>query len=349
MTGTICHLEVAGNAFGCTSFVLENGDYNVLGANYDWHLGVGLIMVNKRGLKKRAIVNQNTKGEPISWVSKYGSVTFNQYGRELPVCGMNEAGLIANGLLLDRSNYPAPDTRPYIGKGQWKQYVLDNYKSVAEVVAQPSPVRVLPPVKSPGLHYIICDQTGDCAIIEYINGNRVVFTHESLPIKVITNRSYSECVETYVNDVPFFTDPNRALERFIIAAEAIKKYRTKATQPPIMSALAILKKVDQGSRTKWSIVYDLKKMRIYYRTRSQNDRKWIDLNSLDFSCNSKTKVLDVNLAASGDIAKRFQEYSRKINFNLIRNAFSNTHFLKDISSKKLIKLSEYPESFECEK
>ena len=37
---------------------------------------------------------RKAKGTPASWVSKYGSVTFNQYGRELPTGGMNEAGLV---------------------------------------------------------------------------------------------------------------------------------------------------------------------------------------------------------------------------------------------------------------
>jgi choloylglycine hydrolase len=33
-------------------------------------------------------------GKTISWISKYGSITFNQYGREFPTGGMNEKGLV---------------------------------------------------------------------------------------------------------------------------------------------------------------------------------------------------------------------------------------------------------------
>ena len=58
----------------------------------------------------------------IAWTSKYGSATFNQYGREFPMGGMNEAGLVVESMMLFETEYPLPDTRSGIDPTQWIQY-----------------------------------------------------------------------------------------------------------------------------------------------------------------------------------------------------------------------------------
>jgi len=64
----------------------------LFGRNYDWNFGDGLIFVNKRGVAKTSSGSESPN--PAKWISRYGSVTFNQYGRENPTGGMNEAGLV---------------------------------------------------------------------------------------------------------------------------------------------------------------------------------------------------------------------------------------------------------------
>ena len=51
----------------------------VFGRNYDWVSGSGMVNTNLRGLAKTSFPMQ--EGKTISWVSKYGSMTFNQYGK----------------------------------------------------------------------------------------------------------------------------------------------------------------------------------------------------------------------------------------------------------------------------
>ncbi|WP_115302907.1 linear amide C-N hydrolase [Legionella beliardensis] len=49
---------------------------------------------------------------------------------------MNEHGLVAHLLYLTGSAYETRDnTRPAISNTLWAQYILDNYKTVNEVVA----------------------------------------------------------------------------------------------------------------------------------------------------------------------------------------------------------------------
>ena len=91
------------NVYPCTTFVLHQGDRLIFGRNLDWYSGTGLVMVNSRNLEKVALVNSSEK--PVKWVSKFGSVTFNQIGRELPFGGINESGLVVEHMTLDGTVY----------------------------------------------------------------------------------------------------------------------------------------------------------------------------------------------------------------------------------------------------
>ena len=97
----------------CTTFQLNHDGQVLVGKNYDWMVEDGLIIVNKRGVAKTAMqstVDNTGMGIPVKWTSKYGSITFTQYGRELGPGGMNEAGLVVESMGLFR-NTPNKNTR----------------------------------------------------------------------------------------------------------------------------------------------------------------------------------------------------------------------------------------------
>ena len=73
-----CSLAAAltGPLAACTSFCLQDEEHLIFTKNYDWHIGHGLIIVNKRNIAKRALL-LNPLETAAEWVSKYGSVTFN--------------------------------------------------------------------------------------------------------------------------------------------------------------------------------------------------------------------------------------------------------------------------------
>src|SRR3954447_12341560 len=96
-------------ADACTTFCLRKDSTAVFGKNYDWHFDDGLVLVNKRGVAKTAA--PPPAGSPAQWTSRYGSVTFNQFGREFPNGGLNEAGLALELMWLNETLYPAPDQR----------------------------------------------------------------------------------------------------------------------------------------------------------------------------------------------------------------------------------------------
>jgi penicillin V acylase-like amidase (Ntn superfamily) len=176
----------------CTSFCLNNGDHCVFGANQDNLIAAGLLFVNKRHVLKTAW-DPSTSGEYARWISKYGSVTFVHAGYQLAWAGMNEAGLMISTMALGVTENPAPDERPPLSSSFWVQYQLDNHSTVDEVLASESEVRIADTVD----HYLVCDRTGDCATIEFLEGELVYHRGETLPAKALTNSTYQELVSVW--------------------------------------------------------------------------------------------------------------------------------------------------------
>nr|MBA2728473.1 linear amide C-N hydrolase [Parachlamydiaceae bacterium] len=182
----------ASNAESCSTFLLEKSDQILLAKSYDWIIEDGLIMVNKRHIAKVAMTKDSPM--PMQWISKYGSIIFTQAGRELPMGGMNETGLAIELMWLDDTAYPMPDSRSTVYDLQWIQYQLDTAENIEEVVASNQILRIDNDSKSL-VHFIIVDNTGNRAIIEFINGEMVVHSRNELLLPVLTNNSYQESLE----------------------------------------------------------------------------------------------------------------------------------------------------------
>src|SRR6186713_884088 len=178
----------------CTTFCYADGGTLVFGRNYDWNIGDGMVFTNKRGVYKQALVDPT----PARWTSKYGSITFNQYGREFPTGGMNEKGLVVELMWLDETKYPAADNRPAIGVLQWIQYQLDNCITIDEIIATDKKLRISPTGTTP-LHYLVADANGKVATIELLNGKMVVYKGSDLSFPVLTNSTYDESVRSVKN------------------------------------------------------------------------------------------------------------------------------------------------------
>jgi choloylglycine hydrolase len=67
----------------CTFFCLSQGGTILVGKNLDWPIGDGFIIINKKGTAKQAMVESGER--PAQWIAKFGSVTFNQFGKEFPL------------------------------------------------------------------------------------------------------------------------------------------------------------------------------------------------------------------------------------------------------------------------
>ncbi|MBU4316313.1 MAG: linear amide C-N hydrolase [Proteobacteria bacterium] len=258
----------------CSSFKLTDADHVLVGFNLDTLAGDGLIVVNKRGVSKTAMqpikdIQLPETGQPARWTSKYGSITFNQYGRELPFVGMNEAGLIVNTLANPKGKFPEPDSRPSIWSGQWVQYQLDNFATVHEVITSDAQLRIKRTKGLvPGTHYFITDKDGNCAVIEFINGKQICYINETLPYNVVTNSTYPESIKCLNRNKIPWRDQGKSIERFVRAVKMVKSYDPEGTTSLLDYSFDILKSVSWSENrklgplnftmeTKWSIVYDV--------------------------------------------------------------------------------------------
>ena len=333
--------------WACTTFVLGNGDQQVFGRNYDWGLDDALLVVNKRGCSKRSMDRPHETGRKATWVAKYGSITFNQYGRELPTGGMNEVGLVVEAMALSKTRYPEPDGRPYLGSAsQWRQYLLDTCATVNEVIATDTNIRISNQAAGPGIHILILDKTGDCAAIEFLNGRMKVYRGMDLPVTVLTNDTYAESLQYLRDDsLPIF-DAYSSVKRFVTAAKRNQDCHAKTTDKMVEFAFDTLTSVSSG-RTQWRIVYDNKGMMVYFRTRTNHKIRHINVSKFDFSPSSPVKILDVNADLSGNVTNEFSDYNYNANRDLIGRSFGKTSFLSEIPVERLDAIARFPESFEC--
>jgi len=335
----------------CTTFVLDHNDQHVVGKNFDWMVDDGLIIINKRGVSKKAIYVKEANARLATWTSKYGSVTFNQLGREMPNGGMNETGLVVQAMMLPGAIYPNPDSRPAISRSQWIQYQLDNFSTIKEIIASDSTLRISPGGSSEP-HFLCIDKQGDAVSIEFIDGKLVYHSKETMPFKALTNSTYETSAELFKthegmgNEFPM-PKGNASGARFVRTVSMIKQYKSKPSKPLVDYAFDILSNVAQVSQTKWSMVFDIESSRVYFKSLSNPKMRYFDLNSFDLSCASAVKILDINAEIEGDVTNKFQDYSQQINGDLIRNAFKKSPALRDVPERTLKYLTIYPEYTRC--
>jgi len=328
----------------CTAFLQED---LLAGKNYDWNLDQGLLIVNKSGIAKRAMVLDPTENA-AEWVSKHGSVTFNQYGREMPNGGMNEVGLVVETLFLTATRNPAPDGRPAVTA--WVQYQLDNSRTVDEVIATDKTVRVSPSMPMP-LHFFVCDAQGNAAVVEFIDGKLVCHTGEELPHKLITNNT---CVESldflrqhdgFGGTRPIRQGSHDSLDRFVVAADRLRSCRPEDSRPAaIRYAFDTLAAVRQGDATKWSIVYDLKSLEIHYRTQRCSDVRTVRLKDLDFAPKTPVHTIGINTPRTGLLNPYFADYDGDINRWLVFYTIRQTPMIALLPDALIEMLAAYPET-----
>lgn len=336
----------------CTTFFIHKDGQMVFGRNYDWVTGNGMVCTNLRGLSKTS--DKTNDGTTISWVSKYGSITFNQYGKEFPTGGMNEKGLVVELMWLDGTKYPDADDRPAVGVLQWIQYQLDNCSTVDELIATDKTLRIASKGTTP-LHYLVADAAGNAATIEFLNGKMTVHKGTDLPFPVLTNDVYASSLEetkittsaTGGNNISF---SNNSIDRFAKACNMVKAFQQKKITTPVLDySFSILDEVAQGSHTKWSIVYDITNKKIYFKTLEYQQVKMIAFDAFDLSCSSVSKAWDMNQTGAGDVTKQFKDFTLEMNSQLVNKSFDESSREFTVSSENRKKHWEYPGSISCQK
>jgi choloylglycine hydrolase len=325
----------AAPAHGCSTFLYGAASTGLFVArNYDWDSGEALVVANKKHVSKVAIGTEN----PAKWVSKHGSLTFCQYGREFP-CG---------GIWLHESEYPQPDERPVVTLLQWVQYQLDTASSVSDVIASDEKIRV-DSISGSRVHYFVADKTGSCATVEFLQGRMVVHRGANLPVPALTNSTYAASLR-YAKSLSLTTGEGQSgqsgssLDRFSRAVAAARgaKPNEKQTVDYGFKSLLDLGRTDY---TKWRIVYELSEGAISFRTNKFPKTKRIRCADFDFAASSPVMVCDMNSPGEGNVASAFQEYDAAQNRKILMQAARESDVLEDLpQAKQLLRwMAKYPD------
>lgn len=348
----------------CTTIKLKNSQNIILAQNYDFYYGHGLVIMNKRGVIKNALVDDMKKEDIYSpdnsgakWTSKYGSITFNQFGRELPTCGMNEAGLAVASMWHNTEQKPAGKGKNQITELQWIQMQLDLYSSIDEVVENLDKVSL--GVKMYPMHYHLSDKRGKSVIVEIKDGKLKSF--DSPDISGCSNAGLAESVEYMKKHQNISPTEIRIKEpifdRAAIAIGMSRDFNQKNGSNIHKKAFEILDKVSlqvgfgdlfrwigkgiPPSQTFWQILFDISEMKIYFKTKKDREERMINMSNFDFSTQTPVKVLDMEDKRSGDVTDLFQHYTIAENQRIIKKSFGPVK--KEFPESEQDELAEYPE------
>lgn len=336
----------------CTVFKLQTKDDDsvfIVGKNHDTpDPCYGMVFINQRNIKKTALIIEPEI--PMMWKSTWGSITFSQVGKEFPVCGMNEAGLVVEQTTLWNTTYPDRDKRPALKELQWIQYMLDTCSTVDDVINNLQKVRIAQ--EGSRIQFFVCDETGDTALIEYILGKEVVFHGSELPYPVIANDMYETSID-YLNihqgygGKKVLKESPLSIDRFAVTVNEVNRYMDgiyttvdKTVNYEVQVGFNILEKAE-FEHTQWKMIYQPRTRAVWYSTKASPALKTVKLGDFDLSCDVKSLVRDID-SNQGD----FSEYSTGLNYNLAKLFFTTSVIGKatKVSEAQLIGFSKYPQT-----
>lgn len=344
-------LVISSDAFCCSAFLMKGKNYSVVGFNENWKSMPGMVVINKRNVDKinlswNFLVSDGHYQEPrMAWTSKYGSVSFNLLGMDLPCFGVNEKGLFIVELYLDKT-FSSPDSlRPEMFWAQWIQYQLDNFSSVNELVKNLKTTPVIDWWPTfPGSHFFVSDRKGNTAAVELINGRFQVSYEKSMSVPVLCNSPYQEELKKMKTFQPFGgterlnTDPMSWNDRFSKAANFMKMYNPEKGISPVPYAFNILDSIRPGQ---WQMVADIRNNVVYFRSDLGKNVKSIDISKCDFSPEARSRYIDINSSLQGDVTPLLGFLTPEINDGYVIKGFPVAYENADFyNSEKYVNLKK---------
>ncbi|MFD2036262.1 linear amide C-N hydrolase [Belliella marina] len=327
----ICTVFTLHETLACTRVVYQGPNGTIITArSMDWKDDIPAnLWVFPRGIERNGEVGTTS----VKWKSKFGSVITSSWDIASSD-GMNEKGLVGNLLWLVESTYPSFEKnkdKPGLSISLWLQYVLDNFSTVEEAVAELGKEEfVVVSSDIPGtdkfatIHLSISDKTGDNAIFEYIEG-KLVIHHDKSYVTMTNSPVFEEqlAINTYWKNIPgtiMLPGTNRAADRFVRASYYInaipKTDNTRVAIPSVFSVirncsvpLGISSQTEPNiSSTRWRTVADQKNLVYYFDNVLNPNVVWVEFSKIDFSENGKVRKLslDNNENYSGESSMNFK-------------------------------------------
>jgi len=311
----------------CTTIIFGAESHKYLAENYDHSLTHGLVGVNLQGTVKE---NGRQPGEKaIRWNVKYGSITFNQFSLELPVSGMNEAGMAVALMWHYEGNFGTDEQYSRISALQWIQYQLDNYRNIADVLEGLKTIR--PKQEGAPLHYSILDAEGNSLLVEFVDGE--LRTYENPEYPILTNTTYQVCYDIAKGSAESSGFPeNPSIARFVHLYRQYPGLTNRDINAD--TGFELLQSVNQtpaenssypwndgskpDTKTAWSIVFNPSEKSILFKTHENDSVREIRLSDFNFNKEAEYRVMNINDGVKGNAAGFFKPYSIEYNREIIK-------------------------------
>ncbi len=331
-----CGLSFTASAIPCSRVLWKNKQGVVVARTMDWPESTEPILtVFPRGLERDGgklgpdvLVKENAK----KWTSKHGSLVTTIYGIGT-ADGVNEKGFGVHMLYLNATNFGERDvSKPALHAGLWAQYLLDNASNVEEALKLHEGIQIVMAETNghqSNVHLAMEDESGDSAIVEYIDGNPVI--HHGPQYKIMTNDpTYDEQLELLKQQD--FSKPSSDMklpgnvnprDRFVRAAYySALLPEPKNERESVASAFAIARNVSvpfgapyKGFgiyNTEYRTVINLTKRRYFFELTTSPNVIWADLSKMDLK--SGAPVLELNpdsMELSGDVTAKFMKTEKR--------------------------------------
>ena len=323
-------------ADACSRILWNNNNLAVVvGRTMDWPESTEPILtVFPRGMERdggRTGSVVTVKDNPARWTSKYASLVTTVYGIG-SVDGLNERGLAGHLLYLNATDFGTRDpSKPGLQAGLWLQFVLDNAATVDEALALLETVQIVA-TEARGhaatLHLALEDESGDSAIIEYVEGKPVVY--HGREYRIMTNDPTYDQQIALLKQLDFSKPSSdmplpgnvKATDRFQRAAY----YSSMLPEPrnereAIAGILAIARNVSvpfgapyKGFgiyNTEYRTAINLTQRHYYFELTTSPNVIWADLEEFDLEPGAPVMVLDPdNVGLSGNVTASFQEAAK---------------------------------------
>ena len=320
----------------CSAFVLSKGNECVMAFNENWPgEASGYVLLNQPGRQKRGITESElwvTKkllpDSDVKWTSRYGSITFNCFGKDLPVFGVNEKGLMVAELAWgqQKPGKLLPGQKPIVWLA-WEQYILDQFATVDEALDDIGKHNL--GVQVDGHEFFVSDAKGRSGVVMCdTQGNFRVFRGKSMKYPLVCNGF----PETDPNELKAYKAFGGKQEmssfrpfgvsdfgrRYANGVHLLQAYNPKAKCAPAY-AWMMLEVLNPGE---WQLVYDAKERRAAFRTARNKQIKWVDFDEVTFGADKPTMVLDIQTEPEGNALSRFVPLTPEAHLAMLKPAYA---------------------------
>ncbi|MDE6574442.1 MAG: linear amide C-N hydrolase [Muribaculaceae bacterium] len=328
----VCGLLARTGADACSRVVyLGDTGLVMVGRTLDWRTPIPTnIYVYPQGVSRQSM----TSGSILKWTSKYASTIAVGYDGGVTE-GMNEAGLVMNGLFCKTTVYPTAtasdgDT-PVMSMSVFISYFLDNFATVDEVYQwlQTNSFVISGATFDKGttstLHWALTDRTGDTLLMEFVDGQLKLYQGRDL--QVLTNdpeHPQMEAIENYweaVGGVNMLPGTVRSADRYVRAQFFIRHVPTDLEYPQAFAAINsimgtvsvpygyLIEGEPNVSSTQWTSISDAAGSKYYFRPAASTGYFWIDMSHLMLKPGSP--ILKLDTSRHSDITGCANKYLEK--------------------------------------